>query len=57
MYLSRTRLEDDPRRSTGDDELDGRLRELGFAVVHPQELPIGDQLAAAAAPGRARFSA
>lgn len=49
VYLSRSRLENDRRRSDGDDLLDGLMERLGFRVLHPQELPIADQLAAAAA--------
>lgn len=49
VFLSRTRLENDRRRSDGDDLIDGFMERLGFRVLHPQELPIAEQLRAAAA--------
>lgn len=49
VFLSRTRLPDDRRRSDGDELLDTLMERLGFRVLHPQELSIGDQLAAVAA--------
>ncbi|PZF81016.1 glycosyltransferase 61 family protein [Jiangella anatolica] len=49
VFLSRSRLPKDRRRSEGDELLDGELERLGFLVLHPQELPIAEQLAAVAA--------
>ncbi|SDU50701.1 glycosyltransferase 61 family protein [Jiangella alkaliphila] len=48
-FVSRTRLPNDRRRSDGDELLDALMERLGFHVLHPQELPITEQLAAVAA--------
>lgn len=45
LYLSRSRLRNDPRGGAGLARLDDTFRELGFEVVHPQELPLPDQIA------------
>lgn len=45
LYLSRSRLKDDPRGGAGLARLDETFRGLGFEVVHPQELPLPDQIA------------
>lgn len=45
VFLSRSRLAQDPRRTNGDEELDEALAELGIKVVHPQELSIEEQVA------------
>jgi hypothetical protein len=44
VYLSRSRLRDDPRRTPRDEELDARFADLGFQVVHPQELGVREQV-------------
>ncbi len=43
-YLSRSRLPGDGRSVEQDEELDNVLRDLGFDVVHPEELDIAEQL-------------
>lgn len=45
LYLSRSRLAEDPRGGASLACLDDTFRELGFEVVHPQELPLPDQIA------------
>jgi len=47
VFLSRSRLAQDSRRTNGDEELDEALAELGLEVVHPQELHIEEQVAVA----------
>jgi len=49
LFLSRSRLAADGRRTPGDEGLDGLLAGLGADVVHPQEVPVAEQLAAVAA--------
>lgn len=48
LFLSRTRLRDNPRRLEGDEELDILLADLGLRIVHPQELRPSEQVALAA---------
>ncbi|WP_116950059.1 glycosyltransferase family 61 protein [Jiangella endophytica] len=48
VFLSRTRLPNDRRRSDGDELVDALMERLGFRVLHPQELPIAAQLSAVA---------
>ena len=45
IYLSRSRLRDDPRNGANLARLDETFREMGFEIVHPQELPLPDQIA------------
>ena len=42
LYFSRSRLSDCLRRSVNEDELEAELIQRGFAVVHPQELPLAE---------------
>ena len=44
IFLSRSRLSDNHRALADDVSLDDSIRDLGFEVVHPQELSIEDQL-------------
>lgn len=44
VFLSRSKLSNDSRRVDGDDRLDQLMESLGFDVVHPQTLPISEQL-------------
>lgn len=44
VYLSRSRLAPHQRTTPGDEALDECMRELGCTVVHPQELPIAEQV-------------
>ena len=46
VYLSRRRL-DDRRRATNEDEIEAIMAASGFEVVHPQELPLLEQIAMA----------
>ena len=46
IYLSRSRLAN-RRRTTNEDEIEAMMTERGFAVVHPQELPLLEQIALA----------
>ena len=45
VFLSRSRLTKDPRRTPYDARLDSALASAGCLVVHPQELPIDEQIA------------
>lgn len=51
VFLSRSKLTKDPRRVDGDARLDDLMQSNGFDVVHPQELPIKEQLVAVATAG------
>jgi capsular polysaccharide biosynthesis protein len=44
LYLSRSRLHQDRRRLENEAEIDAVAAEAGYAVVHPQELPIETQM-------------
>lgn len=44
VYLSRSRLSGNVRRAENELELEDLFQRAGFAVVHPQELPIRDQV-------------
>ena len=46
IYLSRRRLRTDPRRilDAGEDRLEALFAARGFAIVHPQEHPLADQI-------------
>lgn len=46
VYLSRRRLED-RRRATNEDEIEMIMADQGLEVVHPQELPLAEQIAMA----------
>ena len=43
IYLSRRRLED-RRRATNEFEIEVLMSERGFVVIHPQELPLDEQI-------------
>ena len=45
VFFSRSHLTDDRRAIPGDEEIDELAADLGFEVVHPQELDITEQLA------------
>jgi hypothetical protein len=47
LFLSRSRLKDDRRSGPGQQEMDALFRELGYRVVHSQELSLPDQIALA----------
>lgn len=44
VYLSRTQLPADLRATRNEPELEERLATRGFRIVHPQELPIEEQI-------------
>lgn len=44
VFLSRSRLTNDPRASSNDVELDELARELGLLVVYPEELSVPEQV-------------
>jgi capsular polysaccharide biosynthesis protein len=44
VYLSRTRLPSGHRKTLGESVLEHRLAAHGIRVVHPQELPLVDQV-------------
>lgn len=44
VYLSRTALPHGFRHILGEDLLEEALRERGWRIVHPEKLPVGDQL-------------
>lgn len=44
VFLSRSRLEKDPRHVPGDERLDDIMAANGFQVLHPQEMSVEDQL-------------
>jgi len=44
IYLSRTRLPKDRRATLGEKDLEARLSARGVRIVHPQELPLAEQL-------------
>jgi capsular polysaccharide biosynthesis protein len=44
VYLSRTRLPSGLRATLGERSLESRLAAQGIRIVHPQELPLGEQL-------------
>jgi hypothetical protein len=44
VYLSRSRLPPDARRVRDEDAMEAELERLGWRIVHPQELTVGDQL-------------
>lgn len=44
VFLSRSSLARDERRVPGDERLDDAMAERGFAVVHPQDLPVAEQV-------------
>lgn len=48
LFLSRSRLEHDPRRAAGDHLLDQAFADAGCRVVHPEELHIAEQIDAVA---------
>lgn len=47
IYLSRSRLTDDPRRLPDDGEarIEAVFSALGFDVIHPQTMPLPEQIA------------
>jgi hypothetical protein len=45
IYLSRSRLKAGLRLSVNEVELEQRLEAMGFAIVHPQELKLGQLIA------------
>jgi len=45
VFLSRSRLERDARRVTGDEGLDQAFADAGFVVMHPQDHSIVEQIA------------
>ncbi len=45
LFLSRSRLKDDPRAGDGMDLLDALFERKGFAVIHPQDHPLAEQAA------------
>jgi len=49
LFLSRSRLPRDGRRTLGQADLEQRLADRGVRVLHPQELPLAEQIAAVAA--------
>ena len=49
VYLSRSRVIGGRRRTLGEEALERRLRRAGFDVVHPQELPLSEQVRIVAA--------
>jgi len=48
VFLSRARLRHDRRRIRGGEQLDGALADAGVVVVHPERLPIEEQLSVVA---------
>ena len=48
LYLSRSRIRQDLRRTLGETTLEERLQRRGIRVIHPQELPLEEQIAAVA---------
>jgi capsular polysaccharide biosynthesis protein len=44
VYLSRRRLGEEHRLTTNEDEIEAMMTAEGFVVVHPQELPLRDQV-------------
>jgi capsular polysaccharide biosynthesis protein len=44
VYFSRTHLPKDLRATLGETELEARLSSRGIRVVHPQELPLEEQI-------------
>lgn len=44
VFLSRTRLVDPRRRTLGEQRLEDRLRRRGVRIVHPESLPLGEQI-------------
>jgi hypothetical protein len=44
LYLGRSRLPPECRRVAGEDQLEGELRRRGWCVVHPETLPLAEQL-------------
>lgn len=44
VFLSRSKLEKDPRHVPGDDRLDDMMTAKGFQVIHPQTLSVDEQL-------------
>jgi capsular polysaccharide biosynthesis protein len=49
VFLSRSRLPRGRRRTLGETALEQRLADEGVRILHPQELPLADQIAAVAA--------
>ena len=49
LYLSRSRLGRDHRSTLGERSLERRLAQEGIDVIHPQELPLAEQIAAVSA--------
>lgn len=47
LFMSRSRLPKNKQRTDGDNELDERFAELGFRIMHPQEVTLSEQLDAA----------
>ena len=47
VYLSRSRLEGDPRQlpDAGEQRIEAVFASLGFAIVHPETMPLPDQIA------------
>lgn len=45
LFLSRSRLSDDPRGGPAQAVLDKVFESRGFSIIHPQELPLEDQIA------------
>lgn len=48
IYLSRTHLQHDRHATLGEVALEARLAARGIRVVHPQELPLAEQIGAVA---------
>lgn len=44
LYLSRTRLPRGRRATLGEHRLEARLERAGVRILHPQELPLADQI-------------
>ena len=44
LYLSRSRLNADQRRIEAEDRLADQLQRQGWTVIHPQQLPLAEQL-------------
>ena len=44
VWLSRSRLAEHAGRILDEDEIESRLRSIGWMILHPQELPVRRQL-------------
>ena len=51
VWLSRSRLDERQGRVLGEEELESRLRQRGWEVVHPETMAVADQLQAMARAG------